>query len=393
MKRGFGFLLSLGLAITCWLPAQGASSVADDFKKDTSVGVRAAESLSEVTGIAISPLLGVGAIGAYKYYRTKPEDRAGLIWYAQPWFWSVALAIVGVCFLKDSLGPAIPTTLKKPLDVLELFENKLSALIATGAIIPIALEVFEAVKPHVSSQLDLAGAHFASAGLNTLGEIVLVPVALLIYGVVWLVSHTINVLVLISPFTSLDTILKSFRTAVLGSVVGAQALGNGIGAAWALIIVLVCLLLAPWAFRTVVFGTVFACDLITFSRKRFTPSTTSNWLFTARRLGEAPHRAYGRLTRTESGELTFTWRPWLILPARTEKLPPGRYILGRGLIYSEILRVEGEHTPDVFNLPPRCCGHEDALAKIYGLQEIRPIGLRAAWAWFKNLFTARPAMA
>lgn len=395
MKRWLHGLLIVAL-LTAWIPtgeAATANRATEDFKRDTSVGVRAAESLSQVTGIAISPLLGVGAMGAYKYYRTKPEGRARLRWYAQPWFWSIALTLVGLCLVKDSLGPAVPTSLKKPLDVLELFENKASALIATGAIIPIAMEVFEAANPGPSAQLDLAGTGLAAIGLHTLGDLVLVPIALLIYGVVWLVSHTINVLVLLSPFTTLDTLLKSFRGAILGSVVGTQFLDDRLGAIWALVVVLVSVLLAPWAFRLVVFGTVFAWDLMTFRRLRFQPSPTGTWMFTARKVGNSPHRAFGILRRTASGELEFVWRPWLVLPARTEVLPPGRYVIGKGLIHSEILKVEGDEAPDIFNLPPRCNQHEEALASIYGFPEVRPVGLRAAWAWLKGLVSSQPVVA
>ena len=55
-------------------------------------------------------------------------------------------------------------------------------------------------------------------------------------------------------------------------------------------------------------------------------------------------------------------------------------------------RAEGDKAPDVFDLPPRCNGHEGALARAYGLDEVRPIGLRAAWAWLKSLFCAEPAL-
>jgi len=391
MKRIGRILLAVAM-IGGWMGSARAAT-ADDFKKQTSVGVKAAESLSQVTGVAISPLLGIGALGAYKYYQATPPERAGLPWFAQPWFFGAALLLVGVCMAKDAVGPVVPTSLKKPLDVLELFENKASALLATGVIVPIALEVFEQMKPHVSGQLDLAGLHFAAAGITWLGDLIAVPVALVTFAVVWLVSHTINVLILVSPFTTVDAALKSFRAAVLGTVAGAGWLDTRLGAAWSLIVILLCVLLAPWAFRTVTFGTVFAWDLLSFRRKRFAPSPEANWLFTARPIGQAPSRAYGRLRRAPGGRMEFVWRPWLVLPERIEAVPSGRYVVGRGLIHSEILRVEGERSPDVFNLPPRCNGHEEALAGIYGLDEVRPIGLRAAWAWLKGVFQARPELA
>ena len=390
MKTVGGLLLALVLLPGFLAPLRGAGI--DDFKKQTSVGVKAAESLSQVTGIAISPLLGVGALGAYKYYLATPVERTGLPWYAQPWFFGAALLVVGLCMAKDVAGPVVPTSLKKPLDVLELFENKASAILATGVIIPIALEIFEHVKPQVSGQLDLAGLHFAAAGITWLGDLIAVPVALVTFGVVWLVSHTINVLILISPFTTVDAALKSFRAAILGTVAGAGFLDVRLGAFWSLIVIGVCVLLAPWAFRTVTFGTVFAWDLLSLRRKRFEPSPDANWLFTACPIGQAPSRAYGRLRRTVAGHLEFVWRPWLVLPERVEAVPPGRYVVGRGLIHSEIIRIEDQQAPDVFNLPPRCNGHEDALSRIYGLEEVRPIGLRAAWVWIKGLLESRPAL-
>lgn len=389
--RSLGCVLLAVLLLAAWPNSARAAATADEFKAQTSVGVKAAASLSEVTGIAISPLLGIGGLGAYKYYRAKPSERASLPWYAQPWFFGAALLVVGICMAKDIAGPVVPTSLKKPLDVLELFENKASALLATGVIVPIALEVFEQVKPHLGGQLDLAGLHFAAVSWAWMGDLIAVPVALITFAVVWLVSHTINVLILISPFTTVDAALKSFRAAILGTVAGAGALDERLGGAWALIVVLVCVLLAPWAFRTVTFGTVFAWDFLSFRRKRFVPSNEGNRVFSARRVGEAPSRSYGTLRRAPAGHLEFSWRPWLVFPARTEPVPPGRYIVGRGLIYSEILRVEGDETSDAFDLPPRCNGHEDSLARAYGLDAVRPIGLRAAWAWLTSLFRSQPA--
>jgi len=394
--RRFGLLL-----LTCVLlaapgiqadaaAANTSQAATEEFRKQSALGVKAAESLSQVTGVAISPLMGMGALGAWKFFKASPAERGRLPWYAQPWFFGTALLIVGLCMAKDAAGPVMPTALKKPFDVLELFENKASAILATGVIVPIALELFEQVKPQTSAALDLAGLHFAAVNLGWLGGLIAVSLALAVFTVVWLVSHTINVLILISPFASVDAALKSFRAAVLGSVTATGLLGDRLGAAWSLIVVLVCLLLAPWAFRTVVFGTLFAWDLVTFRRTRFAPSDQGNWMFTARPLGAAPTRTYGRLLRSGSGRLEFVWRPWLVFPARTEILPEGWYLVGRGLIHSEILRQEGERAPDIFNLPPRCNGHEEALARIYALEEVRPVGLRAAWAWLRGLFQGSP---
>src|SRR5262249_12784718 len=143
------------------------------------------------------------------------------------------------------------------------------------------------------------GTGLAIINLTPLLNLITVPLALVAFIVVWLVSHVIHVLILISPFTLVDTALKSFRL-LLPSTVTATSFANPYaGAVWSLIIIALCSLLAGWAFRLFVFGTVFTWDLITFRKTHFKPDPAVNWVFTGRKLGKTPIRTYGRLTRAE----------------------------------------------------------------------------------------------
>ena len=103
-------------------------------------GVALTQGITEITGVAISPLLGVSSVGAWRYWKTPAAGRASLPWYAQPWAWGTGLALLVLCFLKDSLGTAVPGVLKKPFDMVELFENKASALVASGAFVPLVAQ-------------------------------------------------------------------------------------------------------------------------------------------------------------------------------------------------------------------------------------------------------------
>jgi hypothetical protein len=394
MKRLFRPLLLLLLLGALLFPVGAVAASAPAKAAELPPGVQAAQTLSQVTGIAISPLLGVGAVGAFRYANTPEAERAKLPWYARPWFWVPALVIVGLCLAKDGAGTALPTSLKKPFDVLELFENKASALIATGAVVPMAMEVFKAVHPEGASLAPgLAGMHFAALDLSWLGNLLLVPVALLVYGVVWIVSHSIHVLILVSPFSTVDAALKAFRTALLASVVGSHWISDWMGAVWAGVIVLVCAPLAPWALRLAVFGHVFAWDLLTFRRLRFTPEATANRAFTTREWQALPSRTYGKLSRGATGELIFNYRPLLVLPPKTATLPAGRYAIGRGLFHPELLRVEGGSAPDLLNFPPRFKGHEEALSAACGATEVRDVGLCAALTWIKQAIGFGPGTA
>ena len=356
------------------------------------------EAVATITGVAISPLLGVGAVGAWKYFSVQtPEEKAHLPWFADPLFWVPALLLVLVCFVKDTAGATVlPTALKKPLDALETVEHKISGLVATGAFVPLVASVFTA--PAAPDGASLAALGFATIDLHWLYNALMIPFAMAAFLIVFLASNAINILILISPFTTVDTALKVFRTAILGTVVGSSAIGSWsghpwVGAAWAAIIILISYCIAGWSFRLSHFGLVFLWDFFTGRKSRFKPDATANKLFLGRKINQVPSRTYGKLARNEKGELVLNYRPWLILPQRTLILPDGKYETGRGVFYSEILQIEGDSAKTVILLPPRYLGHEEEVAKIYNLAGTRDVGLRAAWAWFKSLFSGKAATA
>ena len=388
MKRVVVWLLGLalgaGLLFTPVAHAAGKPS-------SRPPGIAAAETLSQVTGIAISPLLGVGAVGAFRYFKTPEPHRARLSWYAQPWFWGPALLLVGLCFLKDALGPAVPTALKKPLDVAEVFENKLSGLIATGAILPMTLDLFRSFE--MEAQAGLAGAGIAALDAGGMLGWLMVPLALVAYMAVFLVSHSINILILVSPFATVDAALKAFRMFLLSTVAGTSFVSAEAGAAWSLLIVLVCLPLTGWAFRLAVFGHVFAWDYLSMARRRVVVGDGAATAFLARQVGSVPRRTMGRVRRDEQGRMVFTWRPWLVGKPREQVLAATSHAIGRGFFHSELLETNGEESDDVLNFPPRYNTHEEELGRLLGVSEVRDVGLRAMWAWVRSLFVGRPARA
>lgn len=349
-------------------------------------GLEMAQAISTITGVAISPLLGVSAVGAWKYFKTVPENRAKLSWYAQPWFWVPALLLVVVAFVKDTFGTVLPTAVKKPFDVAETIENKISGLVAAGAFVPLIAAIFSTAGGDDSALYGDAG--LAAINFAPLLNILTVPFAVAAFVVVWMVSHVINVLILISPFTMVDAALKSVRLFALSTVAGTAFVNPYVGAAWSLVLILICWFLSGWSFRLMIFGTVFTWDLITFRKSRFKVSPDANWVFTAQAADKTPIRSYGRLTRGANGELVLNYRPWLFLPRRTLTLPAGKYAVGRGLIYSEIVRLEdADATTTVITLAPRYRTHEEELSSVYSLGGVQEIGVlkgfKAIWSWLQ----------
>src|SRR5262245_25015960 len=134
-----------GTVVQAEEPAATAGSSPSPTTSEHTPGLAAAEAISTITGVAISPLLGVSGVGAYKWCKTPPEKRAKLAWYAQPWFWVPALLLVALAFVKDTFGAALPTAVKKPFDVAEAIENKISGLVAAGAFVPLIAAIFTSV--------------------------------------------------------------------------------------------------------------------------------------------------------------------------------------------------------------------------------------------------------
>jgi hypothetical protein len=186
-----------------------------------------------------------------------------------------------------------------------------------------------------------------------------------------------------------DTALKAARLALLATVPATSYINPWLGALWAAIIIVISWFIAGWSLRLTHFGIAFLWDYLTLRHNRFVPDPTANKMFLGRKINKVPVRTYGKLTRNDAGKLVLNYRPWFVLPTRTLELPDGNYAVGCGLLYCEIMRVEGAETRTVLLLPPRYRGHEAELVRIYGLTGTREVGLRAAWKWLKELFGFR----
>jgi hypothetical protein len=392
MTKRLPLLIAISLGLS--LLAARAGTANPDVPADKNLpGQQFAQTISLITGVAISPLMGVGAVGAWQYFHAKtPEQKARLPWFADPMFWVPALLLVSACFVKDAAGVAMPAVLKKPFDVAETIEHKISGLIATGAFVPIAASIF-----HASSG-NGDGAGFSAAGLaavdlSWLYNSLMVPIAMVAFFIVFLASNAINILILLSPFTAFDAALKLFRTSVIVSIAVSSWANPWIGAAWALIVIGFCYCIAGWSLRLSHFGLVFVWDFVTRRCNRFTPDLAANKMFLGRKINKVPARTYGRLSRDEKGRLVLNYRPWLVLPARVLVLPEARYAVGKGALFSEIFQLDGDSERIALLLPPRYRSHEEQLVAIYNFVDVRPTGLHAMWQWIKSLFGGKTPVA
>jgi MFS family permease len=365
-----------------------ASSTTSTSSGGSPPGVGAAKALSTITGIAISPLLGSSVLGAVDYFRSPSEKRDQLPWYCHPLFWVSGLLLVGAVAAKDAFGATVPPGLKKPLDVAEVVENKLTGLVAAGAVVPFVASIFHSSTASSALQPLVAGG-CAAIDFTPLLNVLTIPFAVAAYALVWLLSHALNILILISPWGAVDAVLKAARTSLLGLLALVSLINPWIGALLSLVVIVVAYFLAGWSFRLMIFGSVFAWDFFTFRRCRHHPSPENTKAFAARKLGELPSRTYGLLVRGADGKLQFRYRPWLVGAERTYAVPEAKYLVGRGFICPILARHDADRTPAIFMFPPRCRTHETTLGDIYRLpvEDVGLLkGLKGIWKHIKTLF-------
>lgn len=396
MKRSAP-LLALALCLTLLslpLLAQTVAKPAEP-KAARTPGLELAAMATQVTGIAISPLLGVSAVGAYQYFQADtPEQKAALPWFANPAFWVVGLLAVAAVAAKDAAGATLPPGWKKPLDILETIENKASGLVAAGAVIP-SLVTFgsklimdsagfgDTVVIHTGG---LAMLPVAAIDTGWLLSLLMVPLSVVVFGVVWLTGHAINVLILLSPWGAIDAVLKGLRSSLLGLVTATAWIDPVVGATLSVLIIVIAYFTAGWAFRLMTFGTVFCWDFFTMRRKRFKLYADGNKVFTGAEFEGVPPRTYGRLHQAADGALTLKFRPWLVLPVREVPVPREGLVVGRGVFYSEVLGHDpkADKNRTLLLLPPRYLGHEELFARTYHISGTCEVGLRRAWGWLKE---------
>lgn len=399
MKRSAPFVLLAALVIAMVVPlAWGAVTASAPAARAGSYPAEPiATAISTVTGIAISPLLGTSAYGAYKWWIAKDATaRAALPWFAQFKFWGPALLLVIICAAKDAFGAMVPPGFKKPLDILETIENKFSGLVAAGAVIPVAIEamtrmVFDgkaAASAPVLVHNGLATIHLAAFDASWLLNLLTVPVGVAVFAVVWLASHAINVLILLSPWGVIDAALKVARTALLGLITITATMNPWFSAGLSLVVIVFAYFVAGWAFRLTVFGSIFSWEFVTRRCARFSPRDDRNAMFAGAHLPGVPVRTYGQLVRQGPAGFEFMFRPWLVLPPRTAQvnLEPGLLAVGTGAFFSDV--IDGADRT-VFSLPPRYRGHEEALARAYGLAGVRPAGWHKAWGELREMLGGR----
>lgn len=365
----------------------------------TLPGVHVAQAITEITGVAISPLAGLSAVGGWRYFRAPEAQRAALPWFCRPWFWGTGLVIFLLGNFKTTVASILPPFALKPLDYVGVVGNMAGAVLAVPGFVPLVVAEFEGGS--ATQTAAFAGGPLSPAMLP-LAEGPLawwmwigVPVAVTAFLIVWLGGHAITVLSALSPVGFLTALLKLFKAALVGLIALSAMLSPWLGAAFSLLIFAVAALVAPWAFRLTVFGTAFVYDLLLPGRASRKIRVQTPHAFLACRLGRVRVRNYGRLALTPEGLLVFQYRPWMILPWRNVVLPSDELAIEKGFIHPSLSHRSSPHLPlaALVHFLPRYRKHEEEISRYLGIPAVvdPPIvrGFRALCSWLSENLLAR----
>lgn len=368
-------------------------------------GVTLAEGISQLTGVAISPLLGVSVVGGWTYLRADDSVREELPWICHPAFWGTGFGLLLIIFFKDSLGAMGPAFLKKPLDFLEVFEDKFSALIAASAFVPFLLRQQAAYRETFSEVLEGGQTAASALGDGTAALAVIpgpflatapsvwlfLPIALAGFFVVWIVSHALTVVIALSPFRFFDLVAKLARLSLLGLMGVLYLVSPVLVAIFSVLLIIACAFLAPAAFRLSVFGTVVGWDFIRTLFHDPPLDTQKLRCFLAKDVpGTLTVRSMGKVEVVTEGDhsgIEFRSRFGFVGLDRRLKLPPtGELVLQKGLLFPvlQFRDPESARTVTLLQFLPRFRHCSDDLADHLGIpsQETAVVrGYQAAKDW------------
>ncbi len=365
------------------IEASPASVNGEEEDSTASLLDNLSRTLVKETSVAISPVIGLS-------YLLLTGDKS--VEDLKPGIW-VVIVLLGATLLKDVGGTFVPGILKKPLDALDFFQNQGLGAVCAALFVPDLYQSLYAILESMPSQADpnspILAASAAGSGSNML-ELLAMPLSIACFLAVWLLSNCINVLILMSPFSTVDICLKGVKVTALGAIAGLSAVDPLIGAGLSVLIILFAFYLSGKAFRLYWFGMIFAGDLILRRHKRFQPKGGSVRAFLDQEIQDVPSRTYGTLKATDSpNTYQFNYRPWLLFTQRTIDIRYDQPLkLGRGLIHLSIETTESDNDLDTqFHLAPRYNTHEEALAKQLNMTVVDVgirRGLKYAVTWVKS---------
>ena len=358
------------------------------------------EELSEMTGKAVTPLLGMTVIGVFRNFCTEGEDKTLLPWYYQTEFLIFIFGLLLMVTLKDTvLAPLGP--LKKPLDALAEILHGITGLVALPTTVayfgdslsyPIAENLASLTNWILPSAYAAEGSVLNSVSDSFLffGQTIGVAIGLVSFISIWMLGNIVEILIFLCPISFVDTILAGVRSTVISFILLLTCINPIFGGMLALIILLVSFGIFGWSFRLLTYGIVNCGDLITRKWRTVKLDKPGILAFSGKKVPRLKSCLLGRIYADQEG-IVFTYYPYLVLPKKQISLST------QVSNDSEINVVSGPLTPSLvqvnslsgsslrlFDLPPRYRTHEYSVAdylnlRVHQHQKVKKEG--RFWNW------------
>jgi hypothetical protein len=376
-----------------------AGSLDAYMKKGSDIALK----ITELTGVALTPLVGLVVVGGIEYYKAKKAGEP-IRWFFSLWFMGIIAFVLILITLKDTIGELVPF-FKKPLDALDFVQHKFSGIVAFAIVAPqLVLSILEPVRQAVTCLFDLvnpvAAAWAAEPGTGTVtgtvGTVLIVAIAVsaviaaVFFLIVWLAAGAVETLILLAPIPFVGLILRSFRLSIFTLLMIGALVSPVIGILLSLVILYFSYRILAWSVRLAVFGWIIALDILG-GRHHYLHMDEDNYIaaFASSAIKGVRNRTYGRLVR-EGKLLFFEYRRFMVFRRKKVAVAesPAHVGIARGSLLPSVIGTNHDHKrpPVLFSLPPRYRGHEEEAARLLKLspeihdQRFRR-HLKDAWRW------------
>jgi hypothetical protein len=371
--------------------ADAVPTMAPSHFSASSVG-SIADTISTATGAAISPLLVVGTLGAWKYFRAEVNDRGNLPWFCHPAVWGLALFFSGLLLLKTTGKLVIPAPLAAPLDAVDhLARHTAGPVSGIGVALPISVQAINSFGALVQPREGIV-----TASLLPLTSIpawgVTFAVTLFVFTVVWMSFNAVDTLVMLCPFGPVEFVSKLIKGAVLLLILVLTLFSPILALVFCGLIIAIATKVAGWAYRITIFGFVLMYDLLMPGSARKRIDVSAPHAFVKCKSLKIPARTYGRIA-SNNGVLIFQYKPVFFAPRRAVSLPNVERYIVKGLLMSGIHDAQKTKELCKISFPPRYKKHEEAIAASLGFTDIRDCSLVRGWKamklWFADTFLGK----
>ena len=355
-----------------------------DFRQDYSRAEKAMQAFNMVTGLAISPALAAGAMSAWRWWKTPKEERASLPFHLRPWFFVVLLSVSLLFLLNGWLGSVFPL-LEKPMQMVEQVETRVMALLALPFVVDILQGLFEegGAAAAVSRELATAGFALPESGIG----ILLVGLFLVFaFFSVLLMTLATNVVIFISPFAFVDTLVRNVRALFLLALMGASLLHPALGALLSGLCLAVSLVVLRWTARIAEYGLTAVADVLFRRSSRMKLIELPLVGFGCRGLGR--HARFAKVKVVVKPDGTYFLKHGKV---RRKEPTTANFVLVKSVTRLWLAKFTDPADPSkiqrLVELPVRYYGHEEEIARLLNCpieETASRAGVRAAVAWIRK---------